>query len=236
LQSGKSLYIEGVDFGAANHTGQLFPMFGCTFVDHGNAPFLGNVMSVIGQDGSFTAGMYYSYLYQQGPDSYVDEIEENGGTMYFKSQDSKGRAVYYGGPANNYRAIHSAFIFGALRNGGNTKDELMDLYIDYLTELTGIEEYVEEQNSVSFSVFPNPLVSNAHIRFSLEQPSHVAINIYNSAGQLVNELTNSMLNAGSHEFVWYVDDSRGTRLPNGTYFMKVVTDQDVLSKPLVVLR
>ena len=211
-------------------------MFGCSFVDHGSASFLGNVMSVLGQDGSFTAGLYYSYLYQQGPDSYVDEIEENGGTIYFKSQDSKGRAVYHGGPSNDYRAIHSAFIFGALRNNGNTKDELMDLYMDYLAELTGIEEYGEEHNSVSFSIFPNPLANNALIRFNLEQPSHVLINIYNSAGQLISELTNEMLNAGNHELAWNVNDSRGARLPNGTYFMRVVTDQDVLSKPIVVVR
>jgi hypothetical protein len=211
-------------------------MFGCTFIDHGSAPFLGNVMSVMGQDASFAAGMYYSYPYQQDPDSYVDEIEENGGTIYFKSQDSKGRAVYYGGPSNNYRAIHSAFIFGALRNNGNTKDDLMELYMDYLTELTGIEEYGEEQNSLSFSVFPNPVTNSVHIRFNLEQPGHVAISIYNSAGQLENELTNGVFNSGSHEFVWSAEDSRGTRLPNGTYFMRVMSEQHVFSKPLVVLR
>lgn len=211
-------------------------MFGCTFVDHGNASFLGDVMSVVGQDGSFAAGMYYSYLYQQGPDSYVDEIEENGGTIFFKSQDSKGRAVYYGGPSNNYRTIHSAVIFGALMNGANTKDDLMDIYMDYLTELTGIEEYSEEQNRLSFSIFPNPVINNARIRFSLEQPGRVAINVYNTAGQLVHELTDGMLNAGIHELVWHVDDSSGTRLPNGTYVMRVMTDHDVLSKSIVVLR
>jgi hypothetical protein len=236
LQGGKSLYIEGVDFGAENHTEQLFPMFGCTFVDHGNASILGNVMSVAGQDGSFAAGTYYSYLYQRGPDSFVDEIEENGGTIFFKSQDSKGRAVYYGGPANSYRSIHSAVIFGALRNGGNTKDDLMDIYMDYLTELTGIEEYGDEQNSLSFAIFPNPMINSAHIRFSLEQPGHVSVKVYNTVGQLTRELVDTELTQGSHDIIWDGKDGAGRTLSSGSYIFRINVDGSVINKAVLIVK
>lgn len=75
--------------------------------------------------------MNYSYLFQQAPDKYVDEIAANQGAIIFECQNNSGRAVIYDG-SNTYRAIHSTFIFGALRNDINTKAELMGIYLNYL--------------------------------------------------------------------------------------------------------
>jgi hypothetical protein len=211
-------------------------MFGCTFIDHGASSSFGNVISLEGQDGSIADGMNYDYLYQQGPDNFVDEIEENGGTMFFKSQDSKGRAVCYSGLSSNYRAIHSTVIFGAVVNGTNTKVGLMDSYMGYLAELTGIEEYGTEQDDISFSIFPNPVRTSANISFSLERPGRVVTSIYNTAGQLVRGLADGEFDAGTHTLVWYVDDRKGRELASGTYILTLETFEDVISKPIVVLR
>lgn len=211
-------------------------MFGCTFIDHGTSSSFGNVISVEGQDGSIAQGANYDYLYQEGPDNFVDEIGENGGTMIFKSQESKGRAVCYSGLTDNYRAIHSAFIFGALRNGTNTKAELMTRYMEYFAELTGIEEYGSEQERVSFSVFPNPAKTSANISFSLVRPGRVAAKIHNAAGQVVSKLAEGSFDAGAHDLVWNLTDSKGRGLPNGTYILSLETPEDVVSKPIVILR
>jgi hypothetical protein len=210
-------------------------MFGCTFVDHGYASFLGNVMSVAGQDGSIAAGMNYSYLYQQGPDSYVDEIEENGGTIFFKSQDSKGRAVYYGGPANNYRAIHSTVIFGALRDGANTKDDLMDIYMDYLTELIGVEELVDVYIQ-DIQLAPNPTRGPMSLRFTLTQPGHVSVKVYNTVGQLTRELVDTELTQGSHDFVWDGRDGAGRTLSSGSYIFRIDVDGRVINKAVLIVK
>ncbi len=235
LQSGKGLYIEGTDFGAENHNEQLFPMFGCTFMDRGSTSLLGNVISVIGQDGSFAADMYYGYLYQRGPDSFVDEIEENGGTLFFKSQDSKGRAVYYGGPSNNYRAIHSTVIFGALRNGGNTKDDLMDIYMDYLIELTGVEELIDVYIQ-DIQLAPNPTSGPMSLRFTLTQPGYVSIRVYNAVGQLITELVDKELTQGSHDLIWDGKDGAGRTLSSGSYIFRINVDGSVLTKAVVVVK
>jgi hypothetical protein len=211
-------------------------MFGCTFIDHGISSSFGNVVSLEGQDGSIADGMNYDYLYQQGPDNFVDEIGENGGTVFFRSQDSKGRAVCYSGLSNNYRAIHSTVIFGAVVNGTNTKVGLMDSYMGYLAELTGIEEYGTEQDNISFSIFPNPVRTSANISFSLTQPGQVVTSIYNTAGQLVKRLSEGAFSAGAHTLVWYVDDQTGRRLPNGTYILALKTSDGMASKPIVILR
>jgi hypothetical protein len=211
-------------------------MFGCTFVDHGISSSFGNVISVEGQDGSIAQGTEYDYLYQEGPDNYVDEIGENGGTIIFKSQDSKGRAVCYSGLTEDYRAIHSTFIFGALMNGADTKLALMNRYMNYLIELTGIEEHVAEQEKIAFSIFPNPAKYSANINFSIAGAAWVEANVYNAAGQLVYMLAQARFDAGAHTLVWDITDSKGRELPNGSYILALNIDDDVVSKPIVILR
>ena len=236
LQTGKGLYIEGPDFSAENQFGPLHPMFGCAFVEHGYPSATGNVITLEGQDGTFAAGLEYGYLYQEGPDNSVDVIEENGGTLLFKSQEDNGRVVYYSGPSSNYRAVHSTVIFGALKNDVNTKDELMNSYMDYLTELTGIEDHTAEQSNLSFSIFPNPVISSANVNFNLIHPGRVAIRLYNTAGQLVRELADGEYGAGAHELVWCIDDDQGRELPNGTYIISVEIDSKATRRTVVLVR
>jgi hypothetical protein len=211
-------------------------MFGCTFVEHGNPSATGNVISVAGQDGSFAAGLDYGYLYQEGPDNSVDVIDDNGGTLLFKSQEGNGRVIYYSGGSDIYRTIHSTIIFGALKNGVNTKDELMDSYMDYLTELTGIEEYVVEQSDLSLSIFPNPVIRSANVSFSLTRPGRVAIRLYNTVGQLLREIADGEYGAGVHEFVWYADNDKGRELPSGTYIISVEVDNKATRRVVVLIR
>ena len=236
LHDGKSVYIEGTDFGAYNAMEQLYGMFGCDFIDFGQPSFVGNVVSLEGQDGSFAQGVTYDYLYQQGPDNYVDEIGEDGGTLFFKSQDGKGRAVCYGGPLDYYRAIHSTVIFGALVNGADTKAELMSDYMTYMLQLTGVEEYGTEQRRTAFSVFPNPVAKSANIKFNLAQPGYVKLSVYNTAGQVVSMLADREFGIGDHVLAWHAVDSRGRRLSNGTYILTVKIDGDLMSIPIVVVQ
>lgn len=132
MDSGKGLYIEGCDFGAYNSSSDLYQRFGCAYLNDGWPSTIGNVSSLTGQSGTFVQGYNYDYLFQQDPDNFVDEITANGGTIIYASQDAVGRAIMYDGPGNNYRALHSTFIFGALQSGTNTKEELMQVYMNYL--------------------------------------------------------------------------------------------------------
>lgn len=93
---------------------------------------LSAVRSVSGQSGTIAQGLDYSYLYQQAPDSYVDLISANSGTMIYQCQNPSGRAIIYEDPTSAYRTIHSTFIFGALRDGTSVKQDLMAAYLDYL--------------------------------------------------------------------------------------------------------
>lgn len=126
------MYIEGCDFGAYNSATELYQKFGCDYISDGNPPVIGNIENITGQNSTIAQGLDYSYLYQQGPDSYVDLISANSGTVIYESQDQSGRVVIYEDPITGYRTIHSTLIFGALRDGTDLKQDLMAVYLDYL--------------------------------------------------------------------------------------------------------
>ena len=208
-------------------------MFGCSYLGDGSSS--NNVQSVTGQTGTFVQGMNYDYLYGQGPDSYVDYIGVAGGMMIYRSQDNNGRAIFYNGAGGNYRAIHSSVIFGALRDGAHSKTELMTEYMDYLTELIGIEEYAGASVH-NLAMAPNPTRGNTVISFSLTEPARLNIVIYNSAGQFVRNLINTELNQGDHAVVWDARDDHGRELSSGTYVLRSELNGQIMQKAIVLLK
>ncbi len=210
-------------------------MFGCTYLGDGNDSATGNVNTVTGQSGSITNGKNYDYLYRRGPDNYVDYIGANGGTIFFKSQDGFGRAVNYGGTSNNYRAIHTTFIFGALRNGTNTKNELMSTYMQYLLA-TNVEESEPDVALHNLTIAPNPSRQNTNIGFSLPRLSHVGIKVYNITGQMVRELVNGELNKGEHQFKWNGRDNSGKQVSCGSYILRIQIDNETINRIIVLTR
>ncbi|HIE05865.1 MAG TPA: T9SS type A sorting domain-containing protein [bacterium (Candidatus Stahlbacteria)] len=204
-------------------------MFGCNYLGDGEPYTTGNVQSVSGQGGSIASGLNFNYLYKTIADNYVDYIGSNGGTIFFKSQDNLGRAVNYGGSNNNYRSIHSAFIFGALRNGANTKNELMAIYLDYLLAGPKIEEQMAKVKNLSLNVYPNPFRTQATISLSLKKASTVRIRVYNVAGQMVREVLNKQLTAGIHQLCLNLTGLRG-----GIYLLRGVVGEKAVKRSLVL--
>ena len=210
-------------------------MLGCTYWGDGSDSTYGNVNSVTGQSGSIADGLNYNYLYKRGPDNYVDYIGANSGTIFFKSQETAGRAVNYGGPTNSYRAIHSTFIFGALRGGSSTKNELMNVYMDYLLSAPGITELTN--NCVqNLTLGPSPFNRTFNLKFTLSKPAQVKIRIYNIVGQMVRQLIDNELTQGSHRFIWKGDDNFGKELSSGSYLLRIEIDKEVINRVIVLVR
>lgn len=190
-----------------------------------------------GQIGTIAEGLSYDYLYGQGPDSYVDLITANGGTLCFEDQSTRGRAIVYDGPSEEYRAIHSTFIFGALRNGTNDKTELMNTYIQYLSSgPVGIEEYETSSMIANLSLFPNPALQTVNLRFSLPHPHRVTIRVYNSVGQLVRQLMDKRLTTGQYQLVWDGTDDSDRRLSSGCYVVRINADGEVASRMITLVK
>lgn len=202
----------------------------------GDGSASGNVQYVTGQTGTFVEGMSYNYLYNQGPDSYVDYIGPNGGTIFFRCQSSLGRGVLYSGPGGNtYRAMHSPHIFGALRDGSDSKQDLMTIYMDYL--LTPVNVAESEAHIINdLALFPNPARGRAHLSFTLPIAAHVTVNIYNTAGQLVRQLTNREMPTGGHNLIWDGTDEIGKDVSSGSYIFRIETDNTEMNKVVVLIK
>lgn len=72
------------------------------------------------------------------------------------------------------------------------------------------------RNFELFDNYPNPFNPSTTIQFYLEKPMPVKLSIYNTAGQLVQVLINSILNRGMNTIAW---DASG--FPTGVYFYRL---------------
>ena len=149
LNAGKSIYVEGTDFGYFHRDTTFYKMFGCTYLGDGNSSY--NVQTLTGMTDTLMEGARIDYTYGSSyPDQFVDYIGSNGGDLFFQSQDGRYRAVAYAGPDGSYRAVHLTYWFGAMKDQGasHTKAEIMAAIMHYLRKDTLVLA-VEDEISVS---------------------------------------------------------------------------------------
>lgn len=71
--------------------------------------------------------------------------------------------------------------------------------------------------------YPNPFASGTRIGFQLAQPTHVTLEVYNAAGQMIHTLTNATLAAGHHSVYWDGRGKGGRAVESGLYFCRLQT-------------
>lgn len=79
--------------------------------------------------------------------------------------------------------------------------------------------------------YPNPFNPSTSIRFDLKNSSNVKLIVYNIQGKEITTLVNEKLNIGSYEVDW-----TASGYPSGVYFYKLVTDEFVNTKKMVLLK
>ena len=82
-----------------------------------------------------------------------------------------------------------------------------------------------------FQNYPNPFNPTTNISFSLAQKSSVRIEIVNINGQLVDVRNLGVLPAGSHDIEY-----DASKLSSGVYFYRLVTDDNSVSKKMILLK
>lgn len=170
--------------------------------------------------------MSFTYPYQQGPDFYVDELGENGGTMFLNCQSSIGRAISFQNA--NYRTILSSVIFGALT--GAQQDALIAKYMEYLSFSTGINEQSVKLETPSLTINPNPVRNNKVIQFNITGKAN-NLTVFDASGRTVAHWTLNPENENS--IVWNLN---GKSMPNGTYFARLTGFEFTNNQSFVILR
>ncbi len=79
--------------------------------------------------------------------------------------------------------------------------------------------------------FPNPFNPSTRIEFGVPRAGHVSLELYNMIGERVATLVDGEKSAGYHQIAF-----DGTRFASGVYFYRLVADQVVLMKKMVLVK
>jgi len=79
--------------------------------------------------------------------------------------------------------------------------------------------------------YPNPFNADTKIKFSLDAPSDVTLEVFNIIGQRVEVLFDGSLDAGSHSVIWNAD-----RYPSGMYFARLSTIENSRNIRMLLLK
>lgn len=87
------------------------------------------------------------------------------------------------------------------------------------------EPSVESNNSFSssidFKIYPNPVVSAAHVRFYLPIAGTITVRVHDVSGRMIKELSHGFHAAGEHKVTWDGRDQLGRTVASGTYFSEI---------------
>ncbi|NWG28168.1 MAG: T9SS type A sorting domain-containing protein [Ignavibacteriaceae bacterium] len=110
LNNGGMIYMEGGDTWYYDTQTPVHPMFNITGVSDGS----GDLGTILGQNGTITQGMTFTY---SGENSWIDRITNipPAVTIFRNQSPDYGCAVAYN--AGNYKTIGASFEFGGLNNG-----------------------------------------------------------------------------------------------------------------------
>jgi hypothetical protein len=81
----------------------------------------------------------------------------------------------------------------------------------------------------SFTINPNPINSRASVSLSLARSEHVKLAVINATGRRSEDIYDGIVNSGSATF-----NLDASRLPSGTYYVELITDQAVETRRVVV--
>lgn len=90
--------------------------------------------------------------------------------------------------------------------------------------------------AITLTNYPNPFNPTTIIKYSLDEPGAVSLEIYNIKGQLVKTLIQGNADKGTHSVVWDGIDHIGNPCSSGVYFYKLRTNSRTLVRKMLMLK
>ncbi|MFH0991065.1 MAG: T9SS type A sorting domain-containing protein [bacterium] len=106
----------------------------------------------------------------------------------------------------------------------------------------GVSEVSHEENAYprNYSLrqnFPNPFNPSTTIEYSLKSREKVSLVIYDTLGKEIRNLVEQIKDAGKHRVIWDGRDARGSNVPSGVYFYKlIVGSQTMIPKKAILIK
>ncbi len=124
----------------------------------------------------------------------------------------------------------------------NLTPEGEKMFLNAVAFMLGKEVGVAENPAavpVNFSLeqnYPNPFNPTTTIDFSLSATSNVKLNVYNMLGQKVATLADQVYQAGTFSVTWDGRDSDGQTVESGVYLYKLKTENQNLTKKMLLMK
>jgi hypothetical protein len=109
--------------------------------------------------------------------------------------------------------------------GGQTFDgtNWLDQDLIYILDVgDGINDNTIMDYGLGITNYPNPVSQSTTFSYTLKEPRHVTIQIFNSFGQMITEPLNAYQSKGEQKVAWNTSD-----LPSGIYFYRILAGKEV---------
>ena len=147
-----------------------------------------------------------------GVDEYLIES-----IAYLNFNDSSDSLfIYTSGPTHTYSILN----IESLKFSGELS----------LSDLQKLTSFSLNQN------YPNPFNPVTMIRFEIDEPGKVRVDILNLKGQLVNTLVNKYLTAGEHQIRWDGKTINDSHAGSGLYIYRVSINDKQMSRQMIMLK
>lgn len=89
---------------------------------------------------------------------------------------------------------------------------------------------------LSIQVYPNPFNQYAVFKYKLHRKSYVEIEIYNTIGEIVKQFNRGYQEEGQHSEFWSGTDNSGVEVISGIYFLRLIANDNSITKKIVIIR
>lgn len=87
-----------------------------------------------------------------------------------------------------------------------------------------------------YANIPNPFNPNTIIRYSIPSNSNITLDVFDLRGRKVATLVNEMKEHGVHSVTWNGRNQHGIPVSSGLYIYRLISDQNVLSRRMLLIK
>jgi hypothetical protein len=103
-------------------------------------------------------------------------------------------------------------------------------------ETSGIAFSENQAGCLLYAASPNPFRGITSFRFSVDQPAHISIDIFDSAGVMVKTLVNEEKVSGIYSSAWDGKVQSGNQAAEGSYFIRMTANGIVQTRKVMLVR
>jgi hypothetical protein len=126
-----------------------------------------------------------------------------------------------------------------LRVSTGTMEEMVDFITaldEILTPLKAGEDPPKPAMTELYQAYPNPFNSSTRIRIYIPNSSKVKLEIFDIRGRLVKTLVDRGLGAGEYRYGWNGTNNAGVTVTSGSYFYRLISGDDVITRRMILLK